>query len=66
MIELSIRIKDDGRTLCEKDEVGPEYMLSANNPDLLARIKSAYDKFKTEGDTDAPQITVKASLVIQK
>lgn len=66
MIELYIRVKDEQRTVSEKETVGPDYMLSANNPDLLARIKAVYDKFKTEGDTDAPQITVKATLVIQK
>jgi hypothetical protein len=66
MIELFIKIKDAGRTLSEKEIVGDEYHLSATNPDLLARIKRVYDKFKEEGDTDAPRITVKASLVVQK
>ena len=66
MIELFIKIKDDQRTLSEKEIVGDEYLLSATNPELLVRIQEVYEKFKTEGDTDAPQITVKATLIIQK
>lgn len=66
MIELSIKIKDDHRTHTHKDEVGPEYLVSASNPDLLERIQRVYDKFKLEGDTDAPRISIKAHLVLQK
>jgi hypothetical protein len=66
MIELSIKIKDDSRTLQEKECVGLEYLISANNPDLLAKIAKVYERFKSEGDTDAPTITVKTIFVIQK
>ncbi len=66
MIDLSIKIKDENRTLQEKECVGLEYLISANNPDLLAKIAKVYEKFKSEGDVEAPTIIVKTAFVIQK
>ncbi len=60
MIELSIKVKDEKLSLQERFEVGTDYLLSKANPDLVNRVQAVYDKFKSEGDIEAPTITVKA------
>lgn len=65
MIELSIKIKDEKRSMTEKDFVHDEYLICKSNPDLVERVDAVFKKFSSQEDTEAPTITIRTKMTWQ-
>ena len=65
MIDLSITVKDDERTLTKKFTIYDCLVLSTNDAILHAMVEEVVREFGGDLEHDAPKITVRAVLVYQ-
>lgn len=65
MIELSITVKDEERTLTKKEVVYDVVILSQANEELLQKVQYVIDEFGSDPNQEAPDVTIKAKMVWQ-
>lgn len=65
MIELSITVKDEERTLTKKEVVYDVVILSQANEELLHKVQAVIDEFGSEPNQEAPDVKIKAKMVWQ-
>ena len=64
MIELSITIKDEERTLTKKEILyDTNLVFSRNNEVLLSLVESVIQEFKGDVQADSPDIIIRAKMV---
>lgn len=65
VVELSITLKDEERTLTLKHIIYGEIIMDPNDFVLQGLIKEAVEEFGGDLESSSPKITVRASLVVQ-
>ena len=65
MIELSITVKDEERTLTKKFTIYDVLILSLESEALKDLVQEVVKEFGGDLENDAPKITVRAVLVYQ-
>lgn len=64
MIELSITIKDEERTLTKKEILyDTNLVFSRNNEILLSLVEGVVQEFKGDVQADSPDIIIRAKMV---